>query len=127
MKKFMFFCLLQCMCLVFSANAQTESRVTIEGSPNTFTLRGSADDMNFKRLKRLEGVYQIIVDDVKLVDIPSDLGVRISQLQQKDRDVTVRINNHLMVKIISLNSIQQHNKITPTQTIILNKEIFSKQ
>lgn len=127
MKKYMFFCFLQCVCFVFGATAQTQSGISIEEVSNTYTLKGSVDDMNFKRLKRLEGTYQLIVDDVKLVVIPSDLGIKITQLQQAEKDVMVTVNNHLIVKIVSVSNIQQHNKITPSQTIILNKEIFPKQ
>ncbi len=127
MKKFLFLSFLQCIWLAFEAPAQTANRISIEESANTYSLKGNTDDMNFKRLKRLEGTYQLIVDDVKLVAIPVDLGLKITQLQQPEHDVTVKINNHLMVKIISLNNIQLHHKIAPSQTIILNKETFPKQ
>ncbi|MFN8317632.1 MAG: hypothetical protein U0T32_14385 [Chitinophagales bacterium] len=127
MKKFLFLSFLQCIWLAFEAPAQTANRISIEESANTYSLKGNTDDMNFKRLKRLEGTYQLIVDDVKLVEIPVDLGLKITQLQQPEHDVTVKINNHLMVKIISLNNIQLHHKIAPSQTIILNKETFPKQ
>ena len=127
MKKFLFLSFLQCIWLAFEEPAQTANRISIEESANTYSLKGNTDDMNFKRLKRLEGTYQLIVDDVKLVEIPVDLGLKITQLQQPEHDVTVKINNHLMVKIISLNNIQLHHKIAPSQTIILNKETFPKQ
>jgi len=89
-------------------------------------LKGSANDINFRRLKRLEGSYQLIVDDVRLVSIPADLGLRIAQLQQPENDVTIKLSDHLIVKVISVRNLQHQKKIPTGQTIITNQAIFSK-
>jgi hypothetical protein len=126
MKKFIFCCFLLCALFGIDANAQVNSAVFIQEEANTLVLKGSADDMNFKRLKRLEGSYQLIVDDVRLVRIPADLGLRIAQLQQPENDVTIKLSDHLIVKVISVRNLQHQQKIPTGQTIITNQAIFLK-
>jgi len=126
MKKFIFCCFLLFTVLGIDANAQVNSAVFIQEEASTLVLKGSANDINFKRLKRLEGSYQLIVDDVRLVSIPADLGLRIAQLQQPENDVTIKLSDHLIVKVISVRNLQHQKKIPTGQTIITNQAIFSK-
>lgn len=126
MKKFIFCCFLLCALFGIDTYAQVNSSVFIQEEASALVLKGSADDMNFKRLKRLEGSYQLIIDDVRLVRIPADLGLRIAQLQQPDNDVTIKLSDHLIVKVISVRNLQLQQKIPSGQTIITNQAIFLK-
>lgn len=126
MKKFIFCYFLLFTVLGIDANAQVNSAVFIQEEANSLVLKGYTNDINFKRLKRLEGSYQLIVDDVRLVSIPADLGLRIAQLQQPENDVTIKISDHLIVKVISVRNLQHQQKIPTGQTIITNQAIFSK-
>lgn len=126
MKKFIFCCIVLNVIAVVGGYAQVKSGVYIQEEASVLVLKGSVSDMNYKRLKRLEGSYQLIVDDVKLVSIPSDLGLRIAQLQQPESDVTVKLNDHLMLKVVSARNVQMQHKIAGSQTIITNQAIFLK-
>ncbi|MBL7801451.1 MAG: hypothetical protein JNL95_12065 [Chitinophagales bacterium] len=126
MKKFILCCFLLCVLFGINTNAQVNSSVFIQEEASALVLKGSADDMNFKRLKRLEGSYQLIIDDVRLVHIPADLGLRIAQFQQPDNDVTIKLSDHLIVKVISVRNLQLQQKIPSGQTIITNQAIFLK-